>query len=254
MLRSLLLIFRPSLMCTGGGVVSDSRRCAERLCRDRCWQSFPLPSLRGSGSGEVAFLHQASRGCGPALGVVEGDSNLTPLHTHHSHLVLCLLSTSAPSASSVSSLDMWIGRDGGFNSRELQCNIIVFRLLPLLPITLQLPFVVETCGGMGPSAVALLKAMARAAQEQLSMWPKWDIIRHVVGSVAVAVQRGTANSMIDRAMSYLQGYDRALSALAKPSKGKGRAEEQMEAEGHEASDSEEEAWGESGGEVAGDFE
>jgi len=51
----------------------------------------------------------------------------------------------------------------------------------------QLPFVVETCGGMGPSAVKLLKAMARAAQEQLSMWPKWDIIRHVVGSVAVFV-------------------------------------------------------------------
>ena len=111
----------------------------------------------------------------------------------------------------------------------------------------QLPFVVETCGGLGPSAVALLKAMARAAQEQLSMWPKWDIIRHVVGSVAVAVQRGTA-------MTYLQGYDRALSALAQPLKGRGRAEERVEAGGAEASDSEEEAWGESDGEAAGDFE
>ena len=33
----------------------------------------------------------------------------------------------------------------------------------------QLPFVVETCGGVGPSAKTLLKAMARAAQEQLCM-------------------------------------------------------------------------------------
>jgi hypothetical protein len=30
-----------------------------------------------------------------------------------------------------------------------------------------------------------LKAMARAAEEYLGMWPKQDIIRHVVGSVAI---------------------------------------------------------------------
>ena len=53
------------------------------------------------------------------------------------------------------------------------------------------------------------------------MWPKKDIIRHVVGSVAIAVQRGTA-------MAYLEGYDRALSAL-----GESSTEEDEEDEGHE---------------------
>ena len=72
-----------------------------------------------------------------------------------------------------------------------------------------IPFVVETCGGVGPAAVKLLKAMARAGEEHLAMWPKQDIIRHV-GSVAIAVQRGSA-------MAYLEGYDRALRALGKPS-------------------------------------
>ena len=50
-----------------------------------------------------------------------------------------------------------------------------------------IPFVVETCGGVGPAAVKLLKAMAKAGQEHLAMWPKMDIIRHVVGSVAMFV-------------------------------------------------------------------
>jgi hypothetical protein len=84
-----------------------------------------------------------------------------------------------------------------------------------------LPFVVETCGGVGPAAVKLLKAMARAAEEYLGMWPKQDIIRHVVGSVAIAVQKGSA-------MAYLEGYDRALSAL-----GKSSTEEDEDDEGDE---------------------
>ena len=53
------------------------------------------------------------------------------------------------------------------------------------------------------------------------MWPKKDIIRHVVGSVAIAVQRGTA-------MAYLEGYDRALRAL-----GQSKSQEEEEDEGHE---------------------
>jgi hypothetical protein len=84
-----------------------------------------------------------------------------------------------------------------------------------------IPFVVETCGGMGPAAVKLLKAMAAAGEEHLAMWPKKDIIRHVVEPVAIAVQRGTA-------MAYLEGYDRALTALRESS-----TEEDEEAEGHE---------------------
>ena len=73
-----------------------------------------------------------------------------------------------------------------------------------------MPFVVETCGGMGPAAVKLLKAMAKAGEEHLAMWPKQDIIRYVVGSVSIAVQRGSV-------MAYLEGYDRSLTTLENPS-------------------------------------
>jgi hypothetical protein len=70
----------------------------------------------------------------------------------------------------------------------------------------QLPFVVETCGGMGPSADRLIKAMAEASEEHLAMWSREEVIRELVGSVAIAVQRGGA-------MTYLEGYDRALHAM-----------------------------------------
>jgi len=73
-----------------------------------------------------------------------------------------------------------------------------------------LPFVVETCGGMGPAAVKLLKAIADAAEERLALWSRKDVIRYVVGLVAVAVQRGGA-------MAYLEGYDKALTAVGCPS-------------------------------------
>ena len=99
-----------------------------------------------------------------------------------------------------------------------------------------LPFVVETCGGMGPAAVRLLKAMARASQEQLSMWPKWDVMRHVVGSVAMAAQRGGA-------MAYLEGYDRALTELAVPSTKEKQTRRKAQVEVEEG---EEEAGGEEG--------
>ena len=67
----------------------------------------------------------------------------------------------------------------------------------------QLPFVAETCGGLGPSAVELIRAMAQAGGEQLAVWSRQDIIRQLAGAVAVAVQRGGV-------MTYLQGYDLSL--------------------------------------------
>jgi hypothetical protein len=70
----------------------------------------------------------------------------------------------------------------------------------------QLPFVVETCGGVGPSADALIKAMADAGEEHLAMWSKEAIIRELVGTVAIAVQRGGA-------IAYLDGYDKSLHAM-----------------------------------------
>jgi hypothetical protein len=70
----------------------------------------------------------------------------------------------------------------------------------------QLPFVVETCGGLGPSAVELIRAMAQAGAEQLAVWSRQDIIRQLAGAVAVAVQRGGV-------MTYLQGYDQTLHKI-----------------------------------------
>jgi hypothetical protein len=95
-----------------------------------------------------------------------------------------------------------------------------------------LPFVVETCGGLGPAAVKLLKAMAAAGEEHLAMWPKQDIMRYVVGSVAIAVQRGST-------MAYLEGYDRAVSALGKPSKEKRKKKEEEDEEEEEEEEEEE---------------
>jgi hypothetical protein len=69
-----------------------------------------------------------------------------------------------------------------------------------------LPFVVETTGGMGPSAVKLIVAMAEASEEHLAMWSREQVVRQLLGAVAMAVQRGGA-------MAYLSGYDLALGAM-----------------------------------------
>jgi hypothetical protein len=70
-----------------------------------------------------------------------------------------------------------------------------------------LPFAMETCGGMAPDAVALLKAISQGAQEQLGLWPHYEVIRHLVGSIAVAVQKGNA-------LMVLQAYSTALAKAA----------------------------------------
>jgi hypothetical protein len=49
-----------------------------------------------------------------------------------------------------------------------------------------LPFCVETCGGMAHDAIKLLSAMGRMGDEQLGMWPRHVVIRHLVGSVATS--------------------------------------------------------------------
>ena len=64
----------------------------------------------------------------------------------------------------------------------------------------QLPVALETTGGMGPAAVMLVKAMADATEEQLRMWTREHIVREVAGSLAMAVQRGNA-------MTMLEGYE-----------------------------------------------
>ena len=82
-----------------------------------------------------------------------------------------------------------------------------------------LPFVVETCGAMAPDAIRLLQIMGEAGQEHLAMWPKHEVIRHLVGSVAIAAQRGVA-------MTYLAGYERAVAQLSARMRKKSEGEEE----------------------------
>jgi hypothetical protein len=67
-----------------------------------------------------------------------------------------------------------------------------------------LPFAVETCGGLAPDAVTLLKELSRAGEEHLGLWPRDVIVRQLLGSVAVAVQKGNA-------MAVLSGYSKAVT-------------------------------------------
>ena len=68
------------------------------------------------------------------------------------------------------------------------------------------PFVMETCGGMAPAAERLIDILAEAGEANLRLWAKQDILRELLHSVAVAVQRGGA-------LSYLHGYEQALHKL-----------------------------------------
>jgi hypothetical protein len=82
-----------------------------------------------------------------------------------------------------------------------------------------LPFCVETYGGMAPDAIKLLSVMGAMGEEQLGMWPRHVVIRHLMGSVATAVQRGNA-------VAWLSGYSRALAAMAQTKATEGSLEEQ----------------------------
>ena len=68
---------------------------------------------------------------------------------------------------------------------------------------------------MAPDAIKLLSAMGQMGDEQLGMWPRHVIIRHLIGAVATSVQRGNA-------VAWLSGYSRALAALAQGERTGGR--------------------------------
>ena len=82
-----------------------------------------------------------------------------------------------------------------------------------------LPFSVETYGGMAPDAIKLLSAMGSMGDEQLGVWPRHVVIRHLVGAVATSVQRANA-------VTWLSGCSRALAVMSREGK-----EERMRAEG-----------------------
>ena len=50
------------------------------------------------------------------------------------------------------------------------------------------------------------QGMAQTSEELLALWSREDVIRQLVGSVAMAVQRGGA-------MAYMYGYDRCLQGM-----------------------------------------
>jgi hypothetical protein len=92
-----------------------------------------------------------------------------------------------------------------------------------------LPFSLETCGGMAPEALQLLKLMGQAGEEHLALWPRGEVVRYLVGAVAMAVQRGTATA-------YLTAHAKAVAMGSVWGGGRAKdvAEAEEEAEGEEA--------------------
>ena len=66
-----------------------------------------------------------------------------------------------------------------------------------------LAFFVETCGGMAPDAVTLLHIIADVGEQKLSVWPRREVLRRLMNTVSIAVQRGNA-------MTFLAGHTRAM--------------------------------------------
>jgi hypothetical protein len=77
--------------------------------------------------------------------------------------------------------------------------------------------------------VTLLKELSRAGEEHLGLWPRDVIVRQLLGSVAVAVQKGNA-------MTVLSGYSKAVTMA----RGKAGAESTQEGETEEEETAEEE--------------
>jgi hypothetical protein len=57
-------------------------------------------------------------------------------------------------------------------------------------------FVVETCGALGDDARALLDAISTAASEHLSLWSQEDAAKEILDTVAIAVQKGNAMTIL----------------------------------------------------------
>ena len=71
----------------------------------------------------------------------------------------------------------------------------------------QLHFVADTCGGLSASAVKLIRVLAQTREEHLAVWSREDVIRQLLGAVAIAVQQGGA-------MAHLEDYDRCMYAMS----------------------------------------
>jgi hypothetical protein len=59
-----------------------------------------------------------------------------------------------------------------------------------------IPFVVETCGGLAPGALQLLDVISGEASQHLSLWSQEDVARQLLDSVAIAIQKGNAMTIL----------------------------------------------------------
>ena len=59
-----------------------------------------------------------------------------------------------------------------------------------------IPFAVETCGGLAPDAIELLDVISSEASEHLSLWSQGDVAKQLLDSVAIAIQKGNAMTIL----------------------------------------------------------
>jgi hypothetical protein len=86
-----------------------------------------------------------------------------------------------------------------------------------------LPFIMETCGGMGAAAERLIDILSETGEAHLRVWAQEDVVRELLHSVAIAVQRGGA-------LSYLHGYEQALLKIRTASEARGEKTEASQLE------------------------
>ena len=68
------------------------------------------------------------------------------------------------------------------------------------------PFVMETAGCINAAAERLVELMAEEGEAHLCVWTKADVVRELVQSVAIAVQRATA-------LCDSHGYEQSMRTL-----------------------------------------
>ena len=71
---------------------------------------------------------------------------------------------------------------------------------------------------MAPDAVTLLHIVADVGEQKLNVWPRGEILRRLMDTVSIAVQRGNA-------MTFLADHTRAMSSDHEALKKEEEAEE-----------------------------
>jgi hypothetical protein len=88
------------------------------------------------------------------------------------------------------------GRPLAQSTQRAQAKHIKYREVARQHRAIFLPFVAETYGGLTPAAVQLVERMARAGQQQVTMWTDNEVKQHIMAHVAIAIQRFTAMTVL----------------------------------------------------------